>query len=50
MGSIFLIVLTPVRDKRFLAGMNIKQFRVMLILLMVISGVVMIVQNVMILF
>ena len=36
--------------KRFLAGMNIKQFRVMLILLMVISGVVMIVQNVMILF
>lgn len=32
--------------KRFLAGMSIKQFRVLLILLMVISGLVMIIQNV----
>ena len=32
--------------KRFLAGMNVKQFRVLLILLMAVSGVVMIVQNV----
>jgi len=32
--------------KRFLAGMSVKQFRVMLILLMVVSGLVMIVQNI----
>ncbi|MGP4788102.1 sulfite exporter TauE/SafE family protein [Psychrobacter sp. 1Y11] len=32
--------------KRFLAGMSVEQFRVMLILLMVVSGLVMVVQNV----
>lgn len=32
--------------KHFLAGMSVKQFRVMLILLMVVSGLVMVVQNV----
>lgn len=36
--------------KRFLAGMSIRQFRVILILLMVISGLVMIVQNIEVLF
>ncbi len=36
--------------KRFLAGMSIRQFRVMLILLMVISGLVMIIQNIKVVF
>ncbi len=36
--------------KRFLAGMSIRQFRVMLILLMVVSGLVMIVKNIEVLF
>ena len=36
--------------KRFLAGMSIRQFKMMLILLMVVSGVAMIIQNLMVLF
>ncbi|MGM8884860.1 sulfite exporter TauE/SafE family protein [Psychrobacter sp. 1U2] len=38
-------IIGNVIGKRFLAGMSVKQFRVMLILLMVISGVVMVVTN-----
>lgn len=36
--------------KRFLAGMSIRQFRVMLIILMVLSGLVMVVKNIEVLF
>lgn len=36
--------------KRFLAGMSIRQFRTMLILLMVLSGLVMVVKNIEVLF
>ncbi len=43
-------VVGNVIGKRFLAGMSIRQFRVMLILLMVISGLIMIIQNIEILF
>ncbi|WP_201505524.1 sulfite exporter TauE/SafE family protein [Psychrobacter aestuarii] len=43
-------VVGNVIGKRFLAGMSIKQFRVLLIILMVVSGVVMVAQNVTVLF
>ena len=36
--------------KRFLAGMSISQFRVMLLMLMVISGLIMIIRNINVLF
>ena len=39
-------IASNVTGKRFLAGMSVKQFRVMLILLMVVSSLVMIVQNI----
>lgn len=43
-------VVGNVIGKRFLAGMSVQQFRVMLILLMVVSGVIMMVQNIKVLF
>ena len=43
-------VVGNVIGKRFLAGMSISQFRIMLLILMVISGIVMIIRNVNVLF
>ena len=43
-------VIGNIIGKRFLAGMSIHQFRVMLLILMVISGLIMIVRNVNVLF
>lgn len=39
-------VIGNIIGKRFLAGMSVRQFRVMVILLMVISGLVMIIENI----
>ena len=43
-------VIGNIIGKRFLAGMSIRQFRVMLLILMVISGLIMIIRNVNVLF
>ncbi len=43
-------VIGNIIGKRFLAGMSISQFRVMLLILMVISGLIMIIRNVNVLF
>ncbi|WP_425605633.1 sulfite exporter TauE/SafE family protein [Psychrobacter raelei] len=43
-------VIGNIIGKRFLAGMSISQFRIMLLILMVISGIVMIIRNVNVLF
>jgi len=43
-------VIGNIIGKRFLAGMSISQFRIMLLMLMVISGVIMIIRNLNVLF
>lgn len=43
-------VIGNIIGKRFLAGMSIHQFRVMLLMLMVISGLIMIMRNLNVLF
>lgn len=43
-------VIGNIIGKRFLAGMSISQFRIMLLILMVISGVIMIIRNINVLF
>ncbi|MGP5202940.1 sulfite exporter TauE/SafE family protein [Psychrobacter aquimaris] len=43
-------VIGNIIGKRFLAGMSISQFRVMLLILMVISGLIMIIRNINVLF
>ena len=43
-------VIGNIIGKRFLAGMSIRQFRVMLLILMVISGLIMIIRNINVLF
>ena len=43
-------VIGNIIGKRFLAGISIRQFRIMLLILMVISGLIMIIRNVHVLF
>ncbi|MGP5374327.1 sulfite exporter TauE/SafE family protein, partial [Psychrobacter alimentarius] len=43
-------VIGNIIGKRFLAGMSVSQFRIMLLILMVVSGLIMIIRNIDILF